>query len=70
MAIEGYQAWEVLLKLAEPDLKTALKIAKIQNLDMETLVELLSVGVFAMKQGLNDSNSEKTFNKTWGGGRR
>jgi hypothetical protein len=31
---------------------------------METLVELLSVGVFAMKQGLNDSNSEKTFNKT------
>ena len=52
------------MKLAEPDLETALKIAKIQNLDMETLAELLPVGVFAMKQGLNDSNSEKTFNKT------
>ena len=64
MTIEGYQAWEVLLKLAEPDLETALKITETLNFDKETLTELLSVGVFAMKQGLNDSNSEKTFNKT------
>lgn len=64
MTIEGYQAWEVLLKLSEPNLETALKIAKIQNLDMETLVELLPVGVFAMKQGLNDSNSEKIKHTT------
>ena len=59
MTIEGYQAWEVLLKLAEPDLETALKITETLNFDKETLTELLSVGVFAMKQGLNDSNSEK-----------
>ena len=64
MTIEGYQAWEVLLKLSEPNLETALKIAETLNFDKETLTELLSVGVFAMKQGLNDSNSEKTFNKT------
>ncbi len=64
MTIEGYQAWEVLLKLAEPDLETALKIAETLNFDKETLTELLSVGVFAMKQGLNDSNSEKIINQT------
>ena len=40
-------------------METALEIVKIQNLDMDALAELLSVGVFAMKQGLNDSNSEK-----------
>ena len=64
MTIEGYQAWEVLLKLAEPDLETALKITETLNFDKETLTELLSVGVFAMKQGLNDSNSEKIINQT------
>ena len=57
--IEGYQAWEVLLKLSEPNLETALKIAETLNFDMDMLTELLSVGILAMKQGLNDSNSEK-----------
>lgn len=52
------------MKLAEPDLETALKITETLNFDKETLTELLSVGVFAMKQGLNDSNSEKIINQT------
>ena len=62
--IEGYQAWEVLLKLSEPNLGIALSIAESMAFDRDLLAELLPVGVLAMKQGLNDSNSEKIINQT------
>lgn len=50
--MEGYQAWEVLLKLVDPDLNLALKIAENLGLDMGLMAELLPVGVQGIKDGL------------------
>lgn len=55
---EGYQAWEVLLKLSEPDLSVALTISNNFGFNKELATEFLSVGVQGMKQGLNE-HSEK-----------
>ncbi len=57
--IEGYQAWEVLLKLSEPNLSLALNIARNLGFDMDIMSELLPVGVWGMKSGLNDLNSSQ-----------
>ena len=59
----GYQAWEVLLKLSEPDLSVALEIAKNLGFDMELMSELLPVGIQGIKEGLNE-HSEKIINQT------
>lgn len=48
----GYQAWEVLLKLPEPDLSMALDIARNLNFDMEMMCELLPVGIAGMVSSL------------------
>ena len=57
--MEGYQAWEILLKLSEPALSLALDIARNLGFDMEIMSELLPVGVYAMKTALNDNLSDK-----------
>lgn len=41
--IEGWQAWEVLKRLSEPDLSQALNLAKNLGFDMEIMSELLTV---------------------------
>lgn len=46
--VEGYQAWEILLKLSKPDLSLALSLAQNLGLDMEIMSELLPVGLFAI----------------------
>lgn len=56
---EGHQAWEVLLKLSEPDLGVALTMAENLGLKSEIMTELLSVGIQGIKAGMNDiSNHE------------
>ena len=55
----GYQAWEILLKLSEPDLTQALNLAQYLGFDMDIMSELLPVGVYAMKTALNDNLSDK-----------
>ena len=57
--IEGYQAWEVLLKLPEPNLSVALDIARNLKLDDDIMSELLPIAVLGMKSGLNDLNSSQ-----------
>ena len=61
--VQGYQAWEVLLKLSDPDLGIALTVADNLGLKSEIMTELLSVGIQGIKAGLNE-HSEKTFNQT------
>lgn len=51
--VEGYQAWEVLLKLSEPDLSVALNIARNLGFDMDIMCELLPVGIQGIKSGLD-----------------
>ena len=51
--MEGYQAWEVLLKLSEPDLKTAFEIAHNLGFDMAIMTELLPTAIHGMKEGIN-----------------
>ena len=46
--VEGYQAWEILLKLSKPDLSLALSLAQNLGLDMEVMSELLPVGIRGM----------------------
>ena len=46
--VEGYQAWEILLKLSKPDLTLALSLAQNLGLDMEIMSELLPIGIFAI----------------------
>ena len=53
--MEGYQAWEILLKLSEPDLMQALSLAQYLGFDMEIMSELLPVGVYAMKISLGEN---------------
>ena len=55
--IEGYQAWEVLLKLTEPNLSLALDIAGNLGFDMDLMSELLPVGIWGMKS----EQKEKDF---------
>lgn len=50
---EGYQAWEVLLKLSEPDLKTAFEIAQNLGFDMAIMTELLPTAIHGMKEGIH-----------------
>lgn len=57
--MEGYQAWEILLKLSKPDLTQALSLAQYLGFDMDIMSELLPVGVYAMKTALNDNLSDK-----------
>lgn len=53
--IEGHQAWEVLLKLSEPDISVALGIARNLGFDMMLMSELLPVGIQGIKAGLNEN---------------
>ena len=55
---EGHQAWEVLLKLSEPNFSEALEIAKHLNFDMELMTELLSSGIQGLKAGLSDMTKD------------
>ena len=48
MTIEGYQAWEVLLKLSEPNLSLALDIAQNLGFDMDIMCELLPIAILAI----------------------
>lgn len=41
--VEGWQAWEVLKRLSEPDLSLALNIAKNLGFDLEIMSELLAI---------------------------
>ncbi|MBQ8677310.1 MAG: hypothetical protein IJ529_02435 [Alphaproteobacteria bacterium] len=52
--VEGYQAWEVLLKLSEPSLSLALDVARNLGFDMDIMSELLPIEILAIKQNLND----------------
>ena len=54
--IEGYQAWEVLLKLTEPNLSLALDIARNLGFDMDIMSELLPVGIWGMKSELKEKD--------------
>lgn len=56
--MEGYQAWEVLLKLPEPDLKTAFEIAQNLGFDMAIMTELLPTAIHGMKEGIHGSSKE------------
>ena len=58
--IEGYQAWEVLLKLTEPNLSLALDIARSLGFDMDIMSELLPVGIWGMKSAIDDLNSSQS----------
>lgn len=58
--VQGYQAWEVLLKLSDLDLGVALTVADNLGLKSEIMTELLSVGIQGIKAGLNDE--VKLFN--------
>lgn len=49
---KGYQAWEVLLKLVEPDLSVAFEIAGALGFDIGLMAELLPAGVQGIKDGL------------------
>lgn len=51
---EGHQAWEVLLKLSEPDLGVALTVAENLGLKSAVMTELLSVGIQGIKAGMSD----------------
>ena len=57
--MEGYQAWEILLKLSEPGLTQALSLAQYLGFYMDIMSELLPIGVYAMKTALNDNLSDK-----------
>lgn len=57
----GYQAWEILLKLPEPDLSLALDIARNLNFDMEMMCELLPVGIAGVKNGLDENKNDNIF---------
>lgn len=61
--VEGYQAWEVLLKLSEPNLSEALKIAEHLGFDMAIMSELLPIGIQGIKCGVDNNNSENSFEK-------
>ena len=50
----GQQAWEVLLKLSEPELGVALTLAQNLGLNMELMTELLPAGVQGIKAGIQD----------------
>lgn len=52
--VEGQQAWEVLLKLSEPDLGVALTVAENLGLKSAVMTELLSVGIQGIKAGMSD----------------
>lgn len=54
--IEGYQAWEVLLKLTEQNLSLALDIARNLGFDMDLMSELLPVGIWGMKSELKEKD--------------
>ena len=54
--MDGYQAWEVLLKLSEPDLSVALQIASAMGFDIPAMAELLPVGLQGMKSGLSEED--------------
>lgn len=56
--VEGYQAWEVLLKLSEPNLSLALDIARSLGFDADVMSELLPIGIQAMKIALNEDKGQ------------
>ena len=56
--VEGYQAWEVLLKLSEPNLSLALDIARSLGFDMDIMSELLPISIQAMKIALNEDKGQ------------
>ncbi len=55
--VQGYQAWEVLLKLSEQNLAEALEVAKCLGFDLVLMAELLPVGILGMRQGGNDKKT-------------
>lgn len=57
----GYQAWEVLLKLSEPDLGLALSIAQSLGFDMELMSELLPKGIAGIMEVVNKENFLKKY---------
>ena len=56
--VEGYQAWEVLLKLSEPNLSLALDIARSLGFDADVMSELLPPAVQAMKIALSEDKEQ------------
>ena len=56
--VEGYQAWEVLLKLSEPNLSLALDIARSLGFYMDIMSELLPISIQAMKSALNEDKEQ------------
>lgn len=57
--VQGYQAWEVLLKLSDPDLGVALTVADNLGLKSAVMTELLSVGIQGIKAGMSDISENK-----------
>ncbi len=55
MTVEGYQAWEILLKLSEPNLSLALDVARGLGFDADVMSELLPLAIQAMKTALNEN---------------
>ena len=55
--MQGYQAWEVILKLPEPDLGIAFEIAKNFGLDMEIMTEFLPVCMQAIKDAISSEKN-------------
>ena len=53
-----------MLKLPEPDLKTAFEIAQNLGFDMAMMTELLPTAIQGMKEGINEFSSEKIINQT------
>lgn len=53
----GYQAWEILLKLPEPDLLLTLNLAQNLGFDMELMSELLPVGIRGINECVNNKNN-------------
>ncbi len=55
MTVEGYQAWEILLKLSEPNLSLALDVARGLGFDADVMSELLPLAIQAMKTALSEN---------------
>ena len=58
--MEGYHAWEVLLKLPEPDLSVAFNIAAALGFDISIMAELLPAGVQGIKDGLAEEREKQS----------